>query len=67
MNIVPCSSCNDLGHVKSSIPLISFLEKVQETALDTFGSVNFDPKLYIDMSLKFNLSKTEKVVKIKKW
>ncbi|XP_026457753.1 probable trehalase isoform X2 [Papaver somniferum] len=60
MNIVPCSSCNDLGHVKSSIPLISFLEKVQETALDTFGSVNFDPKLYIDMSLKFNLSKTEK-------
>ncbi|KAJ6714295.1 TREHALASE [Salix viminalis] len=41
-------------------PLVTFLERVQETALGTFGGKNFDAKLYVDLSLKFNLSKTEK-------
>ena len=43
-----------------STPLVTFLERVQETALGTFGGKNFDAKLYVDLSLKFNLSKTEK-------
>uniref|UniRef100_A0A803LWN7 Trehalase n=1 Tax=Chenopodium quinoa TaxID=63459 RepID=A0A803LWN7_CHEQI len=49
----------DSGPVTSTIPLISFLEQVQETALNTFGPNNFDPKLYIDFSLKSNLSVTQ--------
>lgn len=49
----------DSGPVTSTIPLISFLEEVQETALNTFGPKNFDPKLYIDFSLKSNLSITQ--------
>ncbi|OVA06318.1 Glycoside hydrolase [Macleaya cordata] len=54
------SSCStDSGPVKSSTPLISFLERIQETALNTFGATDFDPKLYIDLSLKFSLLKTE--------
>ncbi|KAL5719055.1 alpha,alpha-trehalase [Ranunculus cassubicifolius] len=41
-------------------PLISFLETLQKTAYTTYGSSsNFDPKIYMDVSLKFNLSKTE--------
>ncbi|KAL2925670.1 putative trehalase [Bienertia sinuspersici] len=55
------SSCSvaDSGPVTSTIPLISFLEQIQETALNTFGPKNFDPKLYIDFSLKSNLSITK--------
>uniref|UniRef100_A0A803L586 Trehalase n=1 Tax=Chenopodium quinoa TaxID=63459 RepID=A0A803L586_CHEQI len=49
----------DAGPVTSTISLISFLEQVQETALNTFGPNNFDPKLYIDFSLKSNLSITQ--------
>lgn len=39
-------------------PLVTFLERVQETALKSFGQNNFDPKLYVDLSLKTNLSTT---------
>jgi alpha,alpha-trehalase len=38
--------------------LVTFLERVQETALNTFGHQNFDPKDYVDLSLKHNLSIT---------
>ncbi|KAL9242946.1 hypothetical protein vseg_016900 [Gypsophila vaccaria] len=47
------------GEGEGETALISFLEKVQETALNTFGPTNFDPKLYIDFSLKSNLSLTQ--------
>uniref|UniRef100_A0A7N0UL11 Trehalase n=1 Tax=Kalanchoe fedtschenkoi TaxID=63787 RepID=A0A7N0UL11_KALFE len=46
------------GPVKPKTPLISFLETLQKTALATFGSKDFDPKLYVDLSLKSNLSVT---------
>ncbi|KAK1577198.1 hypothetical protein Q3G72_019734 [Acer saccharum] len=42
------------GPVVHTTPLVNFLERVQETALDTFGEKNYDPKLYIDFSLKSN-------------
>ncbi|XVF10352.1 hypothetical protein REPUB_Repub07fG0175400 [Reevesia pubescens] len=52
-------SCSkDSGPVIPTIPLVSFLERVQETALQTYGNSNFDPKNYVDLSLKFNLSTT---------
>ncbi|KAM7278582.1 hypothetical protein ACFE04_005716 [Oxalis oulophora] len=41
-----------------SIDLLAFLERVQETALHTFGDQNFDPKYYVDLSLNHNLSIT---------
>lgn len=47
------------GLVKVSSYLVSFLERLQETAFDTFGKSNFDPKTYVDMPLKFSLSETE--------
>lgn len=53
----PCN--NDTGPLVPSTPLVAFLERVQETALNTFGVKNFDPKLYVDLSLKSNLSTTE--------
>ncbi|KAF4351105.1 hypothetical protein F8388_013210 [Cannabis sativa] len=40
-------------------PLVTFLERVQETALQTFGKSNFDPKLYVDLSLKTDLKAAE--------
>jgi alpha,alpha-trehalase len=52
-----CSS--DTGPVIPTTPLLSFLERVQETALNTFGETNFDPKAYVDLSLKLDLSTTE--------
>lgn len=45
--------------VVQTTPLISFLEKLQKTAHATFNGAKFDPKVYIDMSLKFDLGKTE--------
>ncbi|KAH9625820.1 hypothetical protein KSS87_020474 [Heliosperma pusillum] len=56
-----CSSgVNDCSStVAATTPLITFLEKIQETALNTFGPTKFDPKLYIDLSLKSSLSVTE--------
>ncbi|KAF5734349.1 hypothetical protein HS088_TW16G00798 [Tripterygium wilfordii] len=55
------SSCNtrEIGAVVPTTPLLKFLVRDQETALNTFGGKNFDPKLYVDFSLKLNLSKTE--------
>lgn len=45
----------DHGPVVPTTPLVIFLETIQETALNTFGPNNFDPKLYVDLSLKFDL------------
>ncbi|XP_042952834.1 probable trehalase [Carya illinoinensis] len=53
-----CNSNSD-GPVTPTNPLLIFLERVQGTALSTFGGSKFDPKLYVDMSLKFNLSTIE--------
>ncbi|KAH7841282.1 hypothetical protein Vadar_027898 [Vaccinium darrowii] len=53
-----CSQ-SDSGPVVPTTPLIAFLERLQLTALKTFGSTNFDPKTYVDLSLKFTLSKTQ--------
>ncbi|KAK9275467.1 hypothetical protein L1049_022734 [Liquidambar formosana] len=54
---LPCS-CNS-SPVKPTTPLIAFLERLQETARQTFGDSNFDPKFYVDFSLRFDLSTTE--------
>ncbi|KAJ7952181.1 Trehalase [Quillaja saponaria] len=57
------SACHpDSGPVKPSTPLLTFLERVQETAFNTFGKSNFDPKLYVDLPLKLNLSTTEEAL-----
>lgn len=56
-NSTICSP-TDFGPVVPTTPLVSFLELLQETALNTYGHKNFDPKLYVDMSLKHNLSET---------
>ncbi|CAI9093410.1 OLC1v1028908C1 [Oldenlandia corymbosa var. corymbosa] len=55
------SSCvpTDAGPVVKTTPLVSFLERLQELAFQTYGPKNFDPKLYVDMSLKQSLEKTE--------
>ncbi|XAR55173.1 Alpha,alpha-trehalase [Bertholletia excelsa] len=53
-----CTPINP-GPVVPPNSLVSFLESLQETALNTYGSTNFDPKLYVDLSLKFNLSSTK--------
>ncbi|KAL7608568.1 hypothetical protein Lser_V15G10043 [Lactuca serriola] len=53
----PANSCKltDHGPVVPTTPLVTFLERIQETALKTFGPMKFDPKLYVDLSLKFDL------------
>ncbi|XP_042507494.1 probable trehalase [Macadamia integrifolia] len=56
---LPLCDLSDSGPVKPSDPLVSFLERFQSSALDSFGNSNFDPKLYVDMPLKFDLSTTE--------
>ncbi|XP_050268891.1 probable trehalase isoform X2 [Quercus robur] len=56
-SLSPCSS--DIEPVIPTTPLVSFFERLQETALNTFGETNFDPKLYVDLSLKFDLPTTE--------
>ncbi|OAY78797.1 putative trehalase [Ananas comosus] len=43
----------------SSDPLISFLVRLQSEALATLGPKNFDPKLYVDLPLKTDLSAAE--------
>jgi alpha,alpha-trehalase len=53
-------NCSGTDTVVATTPLVTFLVRVQETALGTFGEEDFDPKLYVDLSLKFNLSKTQK-------
>ncbi|CAL1373652.1 unnamed protein product [Linum trigynum] len=50
------------GTVIPTTPLVEFLVRVQETAFQTLGGEKgFDPKWYVDVSLKFNLSHTQKV------
>ncbi|CAN1779151.1 TRE1 [Linum perenne] len=60
---ISAATCaGDQGPVVPTPPLLSFLVRLQETALQTLGNGNnFDPKFYVDVSLKFNLSTTEKV------
>ncbi|XWS50130.1 hypothetical protein CRYUN_Cryun12cG0062200 [Craigia yunnanensis] len=52
------SSNEDSEPVVPTNPLVTFLERVQKTALQTYGNSNFDPKNYVDLSLKSNLSTT---------
>ncbi|KAL9439643.1 hypothetical protein AB3S75_025161 [Citrus x aurantiifolia] len=54
----PATGNFDGGPVVPTTPLVTFLERVQETALATFGQKDFDPKLYVDLSLKSDLSNT---------
>ncbi|KAL6005633.1 hypothetical protein ACLOJK_006203 [Asimina triloba] len=56
---VAAALCPDSGPVKHSTLLLSFLQRLQATALQTFGPTNFDPKLYVDLPLKFDLPTTE--------
>ncbi|KAG9154996.1 hypothetical protein Leryth_012181 [Lithospermum erythrorhizon] len=44
------------GPVVPTNKMVAFLENVQSAALKTYGNKGFDPKLYVDMSLKFDLS-----------
>nr|GMD99699.1 probable trehalase [Ipomoea batatas] len=53
-NCVPA----DAGPVVPTTPLVTFLERLQETALRTYGHDGFDPKKYVDMALKEELSRT---------
>lgn len=45
--------------VTPSTSLLSFLQRLQQTAFEAFGASDFDPKTYVDMPLKFELSVTE--------
>ncbi|XP_031389187.1 probable trehalase isoform X2 [Punica granatum] len=55
------SSCSSArGPVAPSVPLIAFLERVQEAALSIFGASGFDPKRYVDLSLKSDLPAAER-------
>ncbi|KAH9774996.1 Trehalase [Citrus sinensis] len=54
----PATGNFDGGPVVPTTPLVTFLERVQEIALATFGKKDFDPKLYVDLSLKSGLSTT---------
>lgn len=48
----------DSGPVVPTTPLVTFLERLQEAALQTYGHKGFDPKKYVDMALKEDLSTT---------
>ncbi|KAG0474332.1 hypothetical protein HPP92_014018 [Vanilla planifolia] len=48
-----------VGPAESSVPLVSFLQRLQSEALKTFGPKSFDPKLYVDLPLKQDLVVTE--------
>lgn len=53
------SECNNESVlVVPSSTLLSFLERVQQFALAAFGPSQFDPKHYVDLPLRFNLSVT---------
>ncbi|KAL3331546.1 hypothetical protein AABB24_035064 [Solanum stoloniferum] len=58
MNMIKDETCKsiDKGPVIPTTPLVIFLEKVQEAALQTYGHKGFDAKLFVDMSLRENLS-----------
>ncbi|KAK7306857.1 hypothetical protein VNO77_44817 [Canavalia gladiata] len=49
---------SDSGPVKSSTPVVSFLERVQDAAFNIYGT-RVDPKTYVDMPLKFDLRVTQ--------
>ncbi|KAL8505396.1 hypothetical protein ACS0TY_016580 [Phlomoides rotata] len=55
---VATNACASGGPVVPTTPLVNFLVHIQETALATYGHKGFDPKLYVDLSLKQNLSTT---------
>lgn len=57
MNMIQAETC-EKGPVIPTTPLVIFLEKVQETALQVYGHKGFDPKLFVDMSLRQNLEAT---------
>jgi len=42
-------NCSGTDTVVATTPLVTFLVRVQETALGTFGEEDFDPKLYVDL------------------
>ncbi|KAJ9549793.1 hypothetical protein OSB04_022336 [Centaurea solstitialis] len=50
------SATDDQGPIVPTTPLVTFLETIQETAFKTFGPINFEPKVYVDLSLKFDLA-----------
>lgn len=52
----PTTGNFDGGPVVPTTPLVTFLQRVQETALVTFGRKDFDAKFYVDLSLKSDLS-----------
>lgn len=60
MSMIKAETCKsiDKGPVIPTTPLVIFLEKVQEAALQTYGHKGFDAKLFVDMSLRENLSET---------
>nr|KYP42330.1 Trehalase [Cajanus cajan] len=46
--------------VTPSTPLLSFLQRLQQTAFETLGAASdFDPKTYVDLPLNFSLSDTQ--------
>lgn len=59
LTVTVTGSPSQMDAVKPSTPLLSFLERLQETAFNTFGEHQFDPKTYVDLPLKFPLSVTE--------
>ncbi|XP_055821751.1 probable trehalase [Solanum dulcamara] len=60
VNMIKAETCTsiDKGPVIPTTPLVIFLERVQEAALQTYGHKGFDAKLFVDMSLRQNLSET---------
>eukprot|EP01018_Ginkgo_biloba_P012503 Gb_29944 [translate_table: standard] len=48
--------CNSSGPLTPPSVLLSFLEQVQQSAFATFGPSNFDPKLYVDLPLRYDIS-----------
>ncbi|KAI6706996.1 hypothetical protein NL676_009958 [Syzygium grande] len=44
----------------ASTPLLDFLQRLQEAALAAFGPRNFDPKLYVDLSLRSDIDAVER-------
>lgn len=55
---VMANACASVGPVIPTTPLVDFLVRIQETALRTYGPEGFDPKSYVDLSLKQNLETT---------
>ncbi|XP_059276396.1 probable trehalase isoform X1 [Lycium ferocissimum] len=60
MNTIEAETCTytEKGPVIATTPLVSFLERVQESALQAYGQKGFDAKHFVDMSLRKNLSVT---------